>query len=540
MLNLNQPSASVGTLMGWLQCTHLHALGDSITFGAAAGTFGGYPERLAAVLQLLPANHGVGSANITRYSAQLLPGWSHPAGGANSPASIGTGDFTVIWGDYNGLRDFGTTAAYQAHHEATLRALACYAAVPTSALRLGQSATVTKTGTWGNSDKYGGALGVESQTNGDSLTVDFEGDTLYLAYVAHAAPSASYAAGVSGRPAADGSVFAVAVDGVSAATGLNNHSAYGNRAAYNGADGNDSIKLDYAPWCVRLGGFGPGRHTAVVTITTASATRPLTFLWAIGSDQFAYAPRIGPAVLIVNTIRPLLAGAGSLGSEANITAALRAFHSAQRKVASEFQADGARVLVGHCPSYDPSTAAGDNVHPSATGHDQITADLAAAVGPMYRRHGRVWIGPVTVDGQLTSRGTPTNDVAPAGMVGEVVTAAVSSSSPVALTNNTVASVCSLNLTPGDWEVDGYVGFSLTGATCQNFVTGQHTSAALGAEGTFNKSLIGTTTLTDFTHISTPRLRWSVSANTTVHLLARAGFTAGSVGAWGNLRARRVR
>lgn len=372
--------------LGRVQVSTLHAIGDSITTGSASGSVATrYPNLIADALSLTLENHSLSSANATRYAAQLLPGWTHPTSGYDdSPASIGTGDLTLLGtGDYNGCRDLGNTATYQTHTENVLRALALYASNPTSALTLGQDAAVTKSGTWTDASQYGGDLGTQSSTLADYVEWTFEGDSLYYVILAHCATSTPHTPGTSGLPDSSGSVYSLTVDSVAIATGLNNYRAYGNRPSINGSDANDTVKLDYAPWGLRYSGFGPGRHTARLTITTASASKPLCLLYAAGSGDRAYTQGVGPVCIIPGVLRPTVAGGVSLTTEALVSSAVAAFTEGQRKVASELASDGFKVLfaptAGH---YANSTAAAvDNVHPNATGHAQISAAFLASLAP---------------------------------------------------------------------------------------------------------------------------------------------------------------
>lgn len=394
--------------LGRVQVSTLHAIGDSITAGSAASTTAQrYPNQISDTLALTLSNHAISSANATRYAAELLPGWTHPNAGSgfsDSPSSITTGDMTILGtGDYNGCRDFGNTATYQTHTENVLRALALYASSPTSNLILGQSAAVTESGTWTNASQYGGAMGTQSSTLNDYVEWTFEGDSLYYVILAWAATSTPYTGGTSGRPDVSGSVYKLTVDTVDIATGLNNFSAYGNRASYNGSDANDTVKVDYAPWGLRYSGFGPGRHTARLTITTASASKPLCLLYTSGSSDRAYTQGVGPVCIIPTTLRPTVAGGVSLTTEALVTSAVAAFTQAQRKVASELSADGFRVLLANLAGwYENSTAAAvDNVHPNTTGHGQIANGILASLAPWSQPAPQHQSGPAEVAGVLT-------------------------------------------------------------------------------------------------------------------------------------------
>lgn len=144
------------------------------------------------------------------------------------------------------------------------------------------------------------------------------------------------------------------------------------------------------------------------------------------------------------------------------------------------------------------------------------------------------------------QGTATNDSAAAGNVGELISSTVASASAVALTTATSANVTSISLTAGDWDVSGVVihkfaatttttlmqiGISTTSATLPTATTGATDYNVLrqasSAPGGDTAQLIG------------PH-RISLSATTTVYLVANDTFATSTDAAYGTLRARRVR
>lgn len=148
---------------------------------------------------------------------------------------------------------------------------------------------------------------------------------------------------------------------------------------------------------------------------------------------------------------------------------------------------------------------------------------------------------ITANTQLIGKGTATNDSAATGDIGEVVTAQVLIASPVALTTATPANVTSISLTAGDWKITGVVDFVLAGATTTDWALGiSSTSATLGAQDTYSKWPIVLTIHTDNYASTTPTVRVSLAATTTIYLIASATFSAGTVGAAGQITARRMR
>lgn len=148
------------------------------------------------------------------------------------------------------------------------------------------------------------------------------------------------------------------------------------------------------------------------------------------------------------------------------------------------------------------------------------------------------------------KGTPTNDNAIAGDVGELITSTVASASAVSLTSTTAANVTSISLTAGDWDVDGVVDFNLaasTNVTVYNAAISL-TSATLPTQP--GGSGLGTDPITVINQaaqvpgglvvVATPTVRVSLAATTTVYLVASSTFTVSTNAAYGTIRARRVR
>jgi hypothetical protein len=132
-----------------------------------------------------------------------------------------------------------------------------------------------------------------------------------------------------------------------------------------------------------------------------------------------------------------------------------------------------------------------------------------------------------------------------GYVGEAVQSFVAVGSAVALTTATAANVTSISLTPGDWDVDGNVNFTATSATTAAggvFSSAvSTTSATLSVDGTESNDLPGPLTTTSFKmSVTVPRKRLSLTTTTTVYLVGLASFSAGTVGGYGAISARRVR
>lgn len=151
------------------------------------------------------------------------------------------------------------------------------------------------------------------------------------------------------------------------------------------------------------------------------------------------------------------------------------------------------------------------------------------------------------------RGTTTNDAAAAGFVGETFSGSLVRSSANALADSVTENVdgaTALALTAGDWDVSASCGFTTSTSTVTQLDCAvATTSATMPATDTISVPTAGEIRLTDtvaFTLVSAeksypvPTYRVSLSATTTLYLVARAAFSAGSVSAFGSIQARRVR
>jgi hypothetical protein len=143
-------------------------------------------------------------------------------------------------------------------------------------------------------------------------------------------------------------------------------------------------------------------------------------------------------------------------------------------------------------------------------------------------------------------GTTTNDNASAGFYGEVINSSILIASEVTLTTATTANVTSISLTAGDWEVYGNVTYDFNGTTATKINAAISTTSATlptsATAGGISKFNVTTTTLTDTAAFDTPLsgVRMSLSGTTTVYLVARAIFSAGTTKAYGFIEARRMR
>ena len=131
--------------------------------------------------------------------------------------------------------------------------------------------------------------------------------------------------------------------------------------------------------------------------------------------------------------------------------------------------------------------------------------------------------------RLVGRGVTDGSDAQPGYIGEVLTA----SGSVGLSNGVTATVATLTLTPGDWEVTGTVLLTATGANLSRYSAGID---AFGMEiPTSLPAGSGTARMTAGSPV-----RRNVTVNTPALLIAAVSFTGGGLTASGTVQARRMR
>lgn len=134
--------------------------------------------------------------------------------------------------------------------------------------------------------------------------------------------------------------------------------------------------------------------------------------------------------------------------------------------------------------------------------------------------------------------------ATAGNIGEIVTASVAIGSAVSLTNNTAATVTSVSLTAGEWDVSGVVIYSHNGTTtfteadCNISSTTNTIDSALG---TYSSLVWNSTTTFSGANpaVLCPVVRKSISGTTPIFLIAFSTFGVSTNSAYGFIRATRV-
>lgn len=136
------------------------------------------------------------------------------------------------------------------------------------------------------------------------------------------------------------------------------------------------------------------------------------------------------------------------------------------------------------------------------------------------------------------RGNTSGSAPAVGFVGEKIETLVASGAPVALTTNTAADVASVSLTPGSWDVSGNIIFAGAGGLTQTLAAGciNSTSATMVTDGSEVPSGVLTVATNETDGITIPPKRFNVATTTTIYLVAKATFAAGSIGTYGKLTA----
>ena len=153
---------------------------------------------------------------------------------------------------------------------------------------------------------------------------------------------------------------------------------------------------------------------------------------------------------------------------------------------------------------------------------------------------------ITLDGTngITSPGiigVTDGSNATAGTVGEYISSTVNAPSS-GLTNSTTATITSISLTAGDWDVSGVFSFNFgTGASATQAYGALSTGTTLPSSSNGGSIFIPATLATSSGLALTANpIRVNVTTTTTVYLLGYLIFVGGSAGAGGYIRARRVR
>jgi hypothetical protein len=226
---------------------------------------------------------------------------------------------------------------------------------------------------------------------------------------------------------------------------------------------------------------------------------------------------------------------------------------------------GTTRAAGHFTTLDTTTvigvASGGTGNATLTAHGVLIGEGTAAINQTaVGTTGQMLIGvtgadpafgntvsTLTATGTITPSstagivGTTTNDNANVGSVGEYITATGTS---VSLSTGVNTNITSISLTAGDWNVWGNMVFIAAGTTqpaAAGFFAGVSLTSGNVDPVPSYSSLTGVTFAAgNAPTLIAPTRRISVSATTTVFLVAQANFTVSTMTGTGILQARRVR
>lgn len=211
-------------------------------------------------------------------------------------------------------------------------------------------------------------------------------------------------------------------------------------------------------------------------------------------------------------------------------------------------------VVNFIDARDGASSTGDLIYANAGAGDSITVTFnsgrlvkSGGSGALLRTAGTASI--VTGSGLTRSPGAGgTVNVASNGSVlipGQVFSATVASGSAVSLTTATPANVTSLSLTPGVWRVTGQAAFAPAATTSITILTAaiNTTSATVPSPETVAAARNQQTSPAYVPNANqvlvTGEAILTLTATTTVYLVAQATFTVSTLGAFGKIQATRI-
>jgi hypothetical protein len=197
-------------------------------------------------------------------------------------------------------------------------------------------------------------------------------------------------------------------------------------------------------------------------------------------------------------------------------------------------------------SYTPSSTSGMLYNVSGTLYwngvslaipsNMMTTDTAQTV-----TGAKTFNSALSIDPAYGIQGVTDGSSASTGYVGQVITSSIDSAAAVDLASTAASDVTSITLTPGDWVVDGSVNFALNAATLSLGESAINTtSATITVDGREGYSGVVQTSASVTIGAPVPSRSISVSANTTVYLVALGTFAGTGCKAFGTIRAQRVR
>lgn len=178
----------------------------------------------------------------------------------------------------------------------------------------------------------------------------------------------------------------------------------------------------------------------------------------------------------------------------------------------------------------------DNAQNLAADTDEIQSRNNGAISPLL-------LNPQ--GGSVVSFGTATNDNAPAGCKGEVISSNIPSASFVTLASNVAKDITSISLTAGDWDVYGNVYFFPNASAVITYILGSlsltsNTNDTTEGKFAANQYPAGTVFASAFRVSLQMSARFSFAATTSVFLVGMSTFTTAANTAYGSIWARRAR
>lgn len=153
----------------------------------------------------------------------------------------------------------------------------------------------------------------------------------------------------------------------------------------------------------------------------------------------------------------------------------------------------------------------------------------------------------TATGSIISKviqGVSDGSTAAVGYIGQIISSSVSVASAVSLVSSTSKTVTSISLPAGDWLINAQVDYRAAATTNITVLTQgiSQVDNTLGSQDTFSRQVfsgvVPTASFDPCIPIKSQRL--SLSATTTVYLVASANFTVSTLSAYGVIEATRIR
>jgi len=297
--------------------------------------------------------------------------------------------------------------------------------------------------------------------------------------------------------------------------------------------------------------LGVATATSVNGLTITSGTGTLTIPNGV---TFAVSGAFSTTLAVTGATTLTLPTSGTvtaLGNSVTGSGAIVLAGSPTLTTPSIGDATGSSVIVsagfGSTGAYIGSVTVGILIDYTA-GFGRIGVGPSAGIN-LYSDDGATLLAAFSSAGSLTLGqgivGTTAGGNAVSGQVGEYVSANVLVGSAVSLTTNIAANVTSISLTAGDWDVSGSVCFTAPGTTNfdHSFQWVSATSATFPTMPNSNGGgyfFWGAVSVDSTIPLPAGTIRINVSTTTTVYLSTRATFTISTLGAFGFIRARRVR